>query len=186
MNENSGLDSTQFLPARELNPITGRMERVTIISAARLAQGDMMPFKDEVMHVSGIKSFEWPPHELQRLRILSPWHVETAVELSCKREAALRKLGAGRAPSKRIEKLATPLASHDIYFGLLRGVWKNCECMVAPIYAVDWLRISLVCFKIAGLQALQRELKSIQENADKFRAAFETAREKLDEIYALE
>lgn len=186
MSEDSRLDSTQFLPSRELNPVTGKMERVVIIGSTRQAHGDIMPFEDETMHFSGIKSFEWPPHELQRLKLLTADNVETAVELSCKREAALRRLGAGRSPSKRIEKLAQPLASHDIYFGLLRGVWKNCECVVAPIYAVDWLRISLVCFKLTGLRELTKELPNIRPVASKYRAAFESAREKLDEIYALE
>jgi hypothetical protein len=111
------IDKTQWLPRGE-----------PAIKVERLAKGDIKRFKDEELHLEGVKSFMWAPDELLRLGVILKEHHDTASTIARLRDAAMRFCN----PSARIAIIkienatgrVSNLAGDDIYFGMIRGLHR--------------------------------------------------------------
>lgn len=178
------IDHTQELPSHEKNPVTGRWERVVIYKPERLAKGDIHPYADTDLHLKGLRSFEWPPYALKVEKILYHQHIETALEISSKRDAAVRRHGAGSNNIRRAEigNNHEIMRADDAYFALIGGIWGVQGCIVTPLMAKHWMRIKLVCFQIDGLKMLRKWYEAIKKDQKNMREAFDSAQQKLYEI----
>jgi hypothetical protein len=193
------IDKTQWLPRGE-----------PAIKVERLAKGDIKRFKDEDLHLEGVKSFSWAPDELLRLGIILKEHYDTAATIARLRDAAMRFVNPGaRLAIIKIENAngrVSSLAGDDIYFGLIRGLHRlkgtaREGVSLANIFGSirdgftktdDWFELVIAPLMLRHAHMVDRicfqpvrpnDYGWIKHCQDSVRDAFVSANEKLRQLY---